>query len=277
MCFIRESKSMNPTSCKIIIYCLCAFFFSSLSASIPAFEDQDIAKVLNKHGVKGTVIISSLDQNTTYIYNSKRANKRLCPASTFKIANSIIAIEEDLLKDQYEMIKWDGQTRFLDAWNQDQNLNSAFRSSCVWFYQELAKKVKRESYLKYFNLFNYGNCDAGQDITNFWLDGNLKITPLEQIEFLRKICTREFPISTRAYDILQDIMLEETSPSYQIFSKTGAACKDWVGHGWYVGYVASKENTYLFVTNILIDGMKDLPKRKAVTMDILKIKSLIAE
>lgn len=95
-------------------------------------NDQDIADVMEKNDVKkATMVISSEDGDTTYIYNQARANLRLSPASTFKIPNSVIALEEGVIKDQYEVIKWDGKKRFLDAWNKDQNLKTAFQISCV--------------------------------------------------------------------------------------------------------------------------------------------------
>lgn len=240
-------------------------------------DDPDISQILEENGVQGTVIISSLDNKTTYVHNQQRALERLSPASTFKIPNSIIALETGVIADQHEIIKWDGETRDFDTWNQDQNLKSAFKFSCVWFYQELAKKIGKATYLDYFNQLDYGNKLVGEEVTTFWLKdgGDLRISPYEQVEFLRKIYQRQLPIANRTYEILQDIMIEESTDNYQIYSKTGAATKDWIGHGWYVGYIVTNDRVWIFVTNILIDGMKDLPKRKAVTMAALKKKGII--
>ncbi len=265
---------------KKIVSILFVFLFlarldAALLSSLP--DDEDILDAMQEHDVQGTMIISSEDNQIIYIFDAERAHTPLSPASTFKIANSMIAIEEGVLKDQYEMIKWDGEKRFFDAWNQDQNLKSAFKSSCVWFYQELAKKIGGPKYEMYFELFDYGNQLLGDDITTFWLEGegDLRITPLEQIDFLKGIYHRTLPISARTYAILQDVMLEEEGSDYQIYSKTGSATKNWIGHGWYVGYVTVKNETWFFVTNILIDGMKDLPKRKAVTIAVLNKKGII--
>ena len=148
------------------------------------YEDQDISNIMQSHGVEGTVVISSLDNDTNYIYNKARANKRLSPASTFKIPNSLIAIDSQVLNNQYEKIKWDGEVRFLNSWNKDQNLKSAFKSSCVWFYQKIASMVCEQRYKQYLYDFNYGNQKLGGDITTFWLNGSLKISLMEQIDFL---------------------------------------------------------------------------------------------
>ena len=266
--------------CRKIIFtlCFCIFFSNVVLATGSTYNDPDIAEIMKKNNMQGTMIIASEDNQIIYSYNIKRANTRLSPASTFKIANSIIAIEEGVLKDQNEIIKWDGKKRLLDAWNKDQNLKTAFRSSCVWFYQELAKRIGKDKYLQYLKKLDYGNHLLGKDVTTFWLAGegaDLKITPLEQINFLQRIYQENLPISARSYDVLKDIMLEESTSSYQIYSKTGAAIQNWIGHGWYVGYVTSKGKVWFFATNILINGMKDLPKRKAVTIEVFKSKNII--
>jgi len=240
-------------------------------------EDQDIAAILKAHGTQGTMVIASLNNDIVFIHNASRANQRLSPASTFKIPNSLIAIEEGILANQYEKITWDGKKRFLDAWNKDQDLKSAFRYSCVWFYQELAKQIGQDKYLSYLKKFNYGNQLLGHDITTFWLgnEGDLKISPLEQIGFLQKIYKQELSLSKRTFSILQDIMLEENNEHYNLYSKSGAATKDWKGHGWYVGYITSADKTWFFATNILISQFDDLKKRKIVTIESLKKKDLL--
>ena len=268
--FIQLQKILFKLCYSLLFISMTAVAADSLS------DDQDILEILKKNNVQGTMIIASENNQVTYVYNTKRANLRISPASTFKIANSIVAIEKGTLKDQYEIIKWDGKKRFLNAWNQDHNLKTAFRTSCVWCYQKLAKKIGKKHYLKYLAHLNYGNHFVGQDVTNFWLkEEKLQITPLEQINFLQRIYHKKLPISAKTYDILQDIMLEEATANYKIYSKTGAATKDWIGHGWYVGYITSKERSWFFATNILINGMKDLPKRRAVTIAALKKKGII--
>ncbi len=239
-------------------------------------EDKDLEQILKSYGTEGTVVISSLDNETNYVYNSVRANIRVSPASTFKIANSLIAIDSNILKNQYEKIKWDGEKRFLDSWNKDQNLQSAFKSSCVWFYQKIASKVRENKYKNYLQDFNYGNKKPGRNITTFWLEGgDLKISPMEQIDFLKSVYRRELSVSKKSYEALRNIMLEESTREYKIYSKTGAATKGWKGHGWYVGYTTTKKGTFFFATNIDINGFSDLDKRKQITIEALKKKGLI--
>ncbi len=266
-----------PIKQAILTFIICILSFNATNFASQQTEpnDKEISEVFNKHNVQGTLVLASLDNKSTYIHNHERANKRLSPASTFKILNSIIALEEAIIKDQYEIIKWDGNKRFFDSWNKDHNMKSAFKVSCIWFYQELAKKIGKENYLRYFNKFNYGNKQIGDDITTFWLGKELKITPLEQIEFLKKIYKKKYDISKKSYLILEDIMLVDSTDNYKLYAKTGSTTQNGKGHGWYVGYVTTKANTWFFATNLLIDGYEDLKKRKEITIAVLKKKGLI--
>ncbi len=250
-------------------------FSINFASSQAETNDKDIATVFKEQDARGTMVLVSLDNKTRYIHNYKRANTRLSPASTFKIVNSIIALEEAVIQDQYEIIKWDGTNRLYDAWNKDQNMKTAFKYSCVWFYQKLAKKIGIKTYLSYFERFNYGNKLIGDNVTQFWLGEELEISAMEQIEFLKNIHKQKFDISKRTYKILQEIMLVDSTDNFKLFAKTGAITRNGIGHGWYVGYVTTKETTWFFATNILIDGMKDLAKRIEITHAVLKKKEIL--
>jgi len=142
---------------------------------------------------------------------------------------------------------------------------------------KIAKKVGHDKYIEYLKKLNYGNHKTGKEITTFWLggQGDLRISPIEQIEFLKKVYQKQYDLSDRSFNILEDIMLSEEHQNYSIYSKSGAATQDWVGHGWYVGYVTANDKVWFFATNILINGMEDLKLRKAVTIAALKEKRII--
>ena len=108
----------------------------ALSISVQAVaEDQVIAKLFNQSDIKGTIVISSLRSGQTFIHNDLRANQRFTSASTFKILNTLISLEEKAISGKDDVFKWDGQTYAILDWNRDQTLESAFRVSCVWCYQ----------------------------------------------------------------------------------------------------------------------------------------------
>lgn len=239
-------------------------------------DDKDIAKILQQNKATGTVIIASQNR-IEYIFNKNRAKSLLSPASTFKIPNSIIALETGTIKDQNEIIKWDGTHYELETWNQDQTLKTAFKHSCLPSYQYLASKIGVKNYKMFLKKLQYGTYSiTSNNLRDFWLkDKGLYISPLDQINFLQRLYDKKLPISERTYNILKDIMLTENEKDYQIYAKTGSATENWQGHGWYVGYAVAKGKPWFFVINIDINNYDDLSKRISITKEILQKKKII--
>jgi beta-lactamase class D len=221
----------------------------------------------------GTIVISSLDGKTAYVHNDARAAERFLPASTFKIPNTLIALEEGAVRDEGEIIKWDGKDKGRPEWNKDQSLATAFPASCVWFYQELAKRVGDGTYRRYLSRMKYGNSRTGPDVTTFWLNGDLRISAREQIAFLKKLVREDLPFKKAHLQTLKKIMTVEETPAYTLRAKTG-----WTGAngiGWYVGYVETKGTTWLFAMNLDTVTPESMKYRQEITREALKLKGLL--
>ena len=150
----------------------------------------------------------SLNTKKTYIYNEKRANLLLSPASTFKIPHTLIALNEGIISSD-SIILWDKTDKGMTPWNKDQTLESAFKFSCVWCYKEFTSKIAASKYKEYLEKLNYGNKAIGQDVSDFWLDGSLKITAFEQVHFLKKLYKNDLPFEIENINTLKNIMIEE--------------------------------------------------------------------
>ena len=249
-------------------------FTLSLVCSLWA-EDANIAKLFENETIEGTMLIESLDGKERYVYNDARAQTPLLPASTFKIPNTLIALQEDVVNAD-SLIMWDGVERSVRAWNQDQTLKSAFKSSCVWCYQLFARHIGFETYTNYLKKLHYGNEKTGSNVERFWLDGELRITAHEQIAFLKKLYSNDVPFRQEHIDLLKSIMIDEHGKGYVLRAKTGwAVPKDAEHHGWYVGYVESSKGVYFFATNLIIDSFDELPLRKLMTIEALREKGIL--
>lgn len=232
-------------------------------------QDKELENIFKKTKINGTIVLSSLN-NEEFIHNDTRAIKRYIPASTFKIPNTLIVLEERVIKDEYGIIKWDGKKRFYEPWNKDQTLQSAIAMSCVWCYQRFAKKIGNEKYLDWLKKIDYGNEKTGLDVSTFWLEGDLQISAVEQIEFLKKLYKDDLPFQQKYIDITKKILTVEKTKDYIIKAKSG-----WSGKiGWYVGYVETKNNIWFFTLNADIKK-EELKYRKQIVMEALKIKNII--
>ena len=233
-------------------------------------NDVELENLFKKYQVEGTLVLESLNTKKVDIYNEKRANTSFSPASTFKIPNTLIALNEGVVNKD-SIIVWDKKVREFDAWNKDQTLQSAFKSSCVWCYKEFASKIGVEKYKKYLKELNYGNKRIGKDVTDFWLDESLRITAFEEIRFLKQLQANNLAFKQEDIDTLKNIMIDEKNENYTLRAKTG-----WEGrYGWYVGYVETKDDVWFFAMNIDTKSKDDLPNRKAITLETLKLKGII--
>lgn len=238
-------------------------------------NDADMARLFEKAHMQGTMLIESLDGTTRYVYNEERAKTPLIPASTFKIPNTLIALQEGVVNAD-TIIKWDGTLYSMTSWNQDQTLRSAFKNSCLWCYQKFAKEIGVEKYRAYLQKLAYGNAHVGNDVARFWLDGSLRISVYEQIAFLKKLYANALPFDQANIDLLKSIMVDEQTSTYTVFAKTGwAVPKDAEHHGWYVGYVQSPKGVYFFATNLILPTEEGVPLRKTLTLEALKTKGIL--
>jgi len=238
-------------------------------------QNLDFSRHFQELNVEGSIIIYDLKNDRIFQHNPQRNITSFPTASTFKILNSLIALETEVIEDEIAVLTWDGITRDLPTWNRDLNLREAFKVSGVWFYQVLARRVGYDKMQEWLTKVSYGNQNIGkkEDIDQFWLNGNLQITPQAQIDFLQRLYENNLPFSDRTMSIVKDIMISEKTPDYTIRAKTG-----WYGFGneeipnigWYVGYVERGENVYFFATNIDIRNENDPAYRIELTRRCFK-------
>lgn len=236
---------------------------------------SEISALFTKAGVKGTLVISNLDDSQRFVHDARRADLALLPASTFKIANSLIALDAGAISGPDEIIPWDGTVRFLDAWNQDQTMRSAFPISCVWFYQELARRIGNDRYLQYLTSLNYGNMLTGEDVSTFWLNGDLRISAQEQIQFLKRLYNNDLPFSVAQMDLVKELMVIDSTADYTLCAKTGWAVRVDDQIGWYVGWLETRDDVWFFAMNMDINNDADARFRKDLTIQALQSLGLL--
>jgi len=211
----------------------------------------EFQSIIDSSGVNGSILIYDLKEDLYYSNDFKWANKGNLPASTFKIANSIIGLETGVIENDSTVFKWDGKEKWSKRWEQDLVLKKAFQFSCVPCYQELARKIGSKRMNEYVQKLKYGNLKIDTlTIDMFWLEGPSQITQMQQIDFLKRFYNQELPISKRTDKIMRDIMLFKETDHYKLSGKSGLSIVNEKYNGWYVGYLEVQNNTYLFATNI---------------------------
>lgn len=256
-----------------IIILLLIFFITD------TFGQTSFQKHFDTLSLKGSTTIYDLKNRKWFYTDSLDSEKETLPASTFKILNSLIALEKKVVINENQIILWDSteKTFFgtkIESWNKDTDLKNAYKNSTIWFYVDLAKKIDRKNYKKYLRKCNYGNGNFSEKGSDFWNFGDFGISPKNQIEFLLHLYENNLPFSKNTIHKVKEIMISEQNEHYTIRDKTGWTKKNGIDIGWYVGYMQTNENVYFFATRIVKntnDNNTNFSKtRKEITKTILK-------
>jgi len=211
---------------------------------------DDMNVLYDEYKVEGSFVLYDQTKDQYTFYNKAQFKQAFTPASTFKICNSLIGLETGVIKDENFIIPWDSVVRHRPEWNADHDLKTAFKNSTVWYYQELARRVGGEKMKYWLDKSAFGNRDTSGGIDRFWLDGGLRVTPEDQISFLKRLHDNTLPFSQRSMDIVKKIMIRKDSADYMLRGKTGWGFQDNTDIGWFVGYVEKGENVYYFANCI---------------------------
>ncbi|MBN2347730.1 MAG: class D beta-lactamase [Bacteroidales bacterium] len=260
----------------LLIFTMGLFFQLGIAQQV---IEKDFKEQFNKYGVDGCYVLYNPADNEYIKYNPNLCDSGYLPASTFKIPHSIIALEEKIVKDTNQIIKWDGHVWPNQPWNQDQTLKTAMKYSCVWVHIGFAEQIGIEKYQEYINVFDYGNKNLTGPPTRFWLAGNFRISANQQIDFLKKLYYYELPVSKESTDIVKDIIILEQTDNYKLSGKSGAGTlTDTELIIWLVGYIEKGDTPYFFAMNYKTENYAKFQKaRYEITKDILSELKLIVE
>ena len=191
--------------------------------------------------------------------------RRVTPASTFKIAHALAALDAGVIAGPDAVFAFDGSPAPVAAWRHDHTLASAMRYSVVWYFQRLAKLLGEERERQYLARFEYGNRDASSGLETFWLGGSLLISPDEQEAFLVRLYENELPVSAAAMKAVRATLVQPPGvivnasgehsfaapwPNGTVLSaKTGSA-DDESGQSvrWLVGHIERNRRAWVFVS-----------------------------
>jgi beta-lactamase class D len=240
-------------------------------------QRSEIRESLARHfadaGTEGTFVGYKVDDYLIIASDKTRSGEGRLPASTFKVANSLIALETGVVEDpDKDVFRWDGVKRGIEAWNRDHTLRSAIAVSAVPVYQEIARRIGEERMQRYVTLLDYGNKDIGGGIDQFWLTGNLRIDPVQQVDFLDRLRRGVLPISKRSQELVRDILPVTNVGDTIIRAKSGllGAERGQPSLGWMVGWAEKGSARTVFALNMDCKDARLIGERMPLTQACLK-------
>ncbi len=252
---------------------------SAFADTAPKSEVRDrLLKHFADEGTAGTFAAFKADDNAFVVSDTTRTREAVLPASTYKIPHSVIALETGVVADpDKDIFKWDGKTYAIKEWNKDHTLRTAIAASAVPVYQQIARRIGAERMQKYLDAFDYGNRNIGGGIDRFWLTGELRISPMQQLAFIDKLRRRALPVSKRAQDLTADILPVTKFGDSLIRAKTGLigvddrTAMDGIksSFGWLVGWAEKGSAQTVFALNLDIREPKHTASRVKIVQQCL--------
>lgn len=240
--------------------------------------DNSLQKFFDDNHVHGTFGIYNNGTDGFTIYNLSRFKDSVyLPASTFKIVNSLVGLETGRIGDEKMLIKWDGVVRKYPngdtafAWNKDLTMQEAFKVSAVPYFQEVARRIGKDTMQFWLDSLGYGSRYKKaviNTIDTFWLDNSVKITADEQLGLVKKLYFDQLPFQKRSMRVVKDMMVMEKNSNYTLAYKTGYGfLENGDALGWIIGWVEENRHPYFFALNL--NGAKNINMAE-VRMNILK-------
>lgn len=249
-----------------------AFLCLAFAGGAVAEERADLGRIFDADDVRGTFVLLDVEKGELTTVNVARAERRYPPASTFKIANSLIALETGAVADVDEVLPYGGKPQPFKQWEQDMSMRDAIRVSNVPVYQEVARRIGLERMKEMLAKLDYGNRDPGTVVDRFWLDGPLEISAVEEARFVAALATNTLPLSDRSQEMVRDILLMEEMDGAKLYGKTGWLFRDdEVDIGWFVGWVEREGKIFSFALNI------DMKDKEQVGLRVPLAKKLLGE
>jgi len=229
--------------------------------------------VSTAHAASGDVhctLIVDAASGRTLVENGS-CGQRFSPASTFKVPLALIGYDAGILVDEKRPV-WKYRPEYNATKREQITVDPTIweKESIIWYSREIVRRVGGEAFARYVADFCYENADVtgtpgrNDGMTRSWVDSSLKISPVEQVAFLRRLLDRELPVSAQAVDMTQAILPTFATGSWTVAGKTGSTRTGGNGRaiGWFVGW-AEKEGRRVVFARLAVDARKEGPKGPA--------------
>lgn len=214
-------------------------------------EMLDLSNVFNS--INGCAVLYSPSEDKYSFYNKDLAEQEVSPYSTFKIISTLAGLHNNIIEDETSTMNYNGVEYPNPEWNENLTLQTAFQTSCIWYFRQIIDSVGVDEIKKELTELGYGNCDISQwegsnvnpyeELNGFWLNSSLKISPLEQVKILSEIFEGESMYDSENIEILKSVMLVQDNEEQKIYGKTGSGSD---GEAWFVGFSEKEQQRQYF-------------------------------
>jgi beta-lactamase class D len=223
-------------------------------------------------GFAGGVFLLDGESGDVFATNEQWLVRAAIPASTFKVFSSLAALESGVVASTGQIIRLPRYTSTREEINRDLDFASAFALSALPHYQHLVREIGAVRMQSYLDNAGYGNRSMGGGVDQFWISGELRITPLEQLEFLQRLYRSDLPFRQEVMAQVKQIMQRDEYGG-RVYGKTGwATAAEGLHTGWSVGWLEREAKEPLYFATLLqttTPGDGFLTARLALSLEAL--------
>lgn len=224
---------------------------------------------------EGSFVLYDGQQAEYVIYQESAAKRRLSPDSTYKIYSGLAALEAGEITAKSSLRSWDGTPHPFPEWNQSQDLNSAMKQSVNWYFQGLDKALGIQKLQDFYHRIKYGNENLNSDISNYWMESSLKISPLEQVMLLKDLHENKWGLKAENIQAVKDALRISENSGAILSGKTGTGMVNGRKvNGWFIGYVESDADLYIFALNLQGTDGASGARAMEIALEILRDKGI---
>ncbi|MDE5776959.1 MAG: BlaR1 family beta-lactam sensor/signal transducer, partial [Lachnospiraceae bacterium] len=228
----------------------------------------DLSSYFN--GYEGSFVLYDLKNDAWLIYDIDYATLRTSPNSTYKIYDALFGLEEGIIVPGGSFMTWNGTDYPFETWNADQDLYSAMQFSVNWYFQNIDEQLGTSALRNYVKKIGYGNENINSDLSSYWMQSTLKISPIEQVELLTDLYNNDFGFILENVKAVKDSICLFSSENESFYGKTGTGrINDNDINGWFIGYIETADSTYFFATNIQSTENATGSKASEISLSVL--------
>jgi len=206
-------------------------------------EDDGIGDVFEANKVTGTFGMFDNSRGDFTIYDLDRFKKPVSPAQTFHIFSALVALHTGKLADDSSMVVG------LDSASTALSLSTAFKNNDDAHFKTIANLIGKDTLKFWMDTVKYGNKKIGNEVTQFWMNDSLTISPDEQLGLIKRLYFRQHPFRASVQEQVKKMMLVVNNAQYQMAYQLGVVVRGDKKHAWVVGWIEENRHVYPFIVS----------------------------
>lgn len=209
------------------------------------------------------------------VYGLGALQNRVPPAETFHIMIALAGLETGVITDTNMVIADSSAGEALSGIT----MAEAFRSGNTAYFQWVAQKIGPGRMKYWIDSTYYGNLVMSNDMSTFWMDNTLKISPDEQVGLLEKLYQGNLAFQSRSQKLVKGLLIRSISNDDTLYYQQGTGQLKDKKIGWLIGWLMKKDEPYFFVIKTVApERQSDLYlKDLNILYKVLEAKGLVTK